>query len=200
MAASKGDEEVPASFRRALSSLRKARVRAEVTLEEAPAPHRLAPYAAAVSAEVRTAEVDKSDDPDEEVATGRLVLLHDPAAPAAWDGTMRLVAYVRAALEPEMAVDPLLGAVAWTWLTEALTDHDAAYRRASGTVTRVTSESFGTLAHQRPDAQVEIRASWTPIDLNLDRHVAAWADVCCMAAGLPPLPPGVSALPSRSGR
>lgn len=180
--------------------MRAARVRAEVTLAEAPAPHRLAPFAAAISAEVRPDAIAPSDDAAEEVATGRLVLLHDPDGPEAWDGTMRLVAYVRAAIEPEMAVDPLLGDVAWTWLAEALAANGAGYRKASGTVTRVMSESFGALANQEPDAQVEIRASWTPDDLNLDRHVAAWAEVCCTAGGLPPLPPGVAALPSRRAR
>ena len=55
-----------------------------------------------------------------DVATGRLVLLHDPAGQDAWDGTLRLVTYVTAELEPELASDPLLPAVGWSWLTDAL--------------------------------------------------------------------------------
>jgi hypothetical protein len=193
MAAGNADDGFPAEFRAALSSLTSARLRPEVTISEAPAPQRLAPYSAALTAEV-------SDESDDEAATGRLVLLYDPSRPEPWDGTMRLVAYVRAELESEMAVDPLLGAVAWTWLTDALAGHDAGYRRASGTVTRVVSESFGSLADHAPTAQVEVRASWTPTDVTLDNHVAAWCEVLCTAAGLPPLPPGVAALPSRRGR
>ena len=46
--------------------------------------------------------------PRGELGTGRLVLLHDPAGHEAWQGTFRVVTYVRAELEPEMAADPLL--------------------------------------------------------------------------------------------
>ena len=66
----------------------------------------------------------------EEVATGRLILLHDPAGHDAWDGTLRLVTYVTAELEPEIATDPLLSEVAWSWLIDALDAHDATYRGA----------------------------------------------------------------------
>ena len=41
---------------------------------------------------------------DDEVATGRLILLHDPAGHEAWEGTLRLVTYVTVELEPELAV------------------------------------------------------------------------------------------------
>ena len=44
----------------------------------------------------------------EEVANGRLILLHDPAGHDAWSGTLRLVTYVTADLEPELASDPML--------------------------------------------------------------------------------------------
>ena len=81
--------------------LRDVRLRPEVILEEVPAPQRIAPHALALSADV---VVD-----DEELATGRFVLLHDPAAPEAWEGTFRVVSFVRAALEPELGADPLLG-------------------------------------------------------------------------------------------
>ena len=64
-----------------------------------------------------------------ELATGRLVLLHDPAGHEAWQGTFRVVTYVRAELEPEMASDPLLPGVGWAWLTEALDGHGAGFAR-----------------------------------------------------------------------
>ena len=77
-----------------------------------PAPQRIAPFASALSADVT---VDGED-----VGTGRLVLLHDPAGNDAWAGTFRCVAYARAEIDPEIANDPLAGEVAWSWLTEAL--------------------------------------------------------------------------------
>jgi len=41
---------------------------------------------------------------------------------------------------------------------------------------------------------VEIRASWTPVGEDLEPHLAAWGELLCAAAGLPPLPPGVTPL------
>ena len=69
-------------------------------LEEVPAPQRIAPFALALSAEAVVG--------DEEVANGRFVVLHDPAGPEAWEGTFRVVTFVRAVLEPEFGADPLL--------------------------------------------------------------------------------------------
>ena len=35
-----------------------------------------------------------------------------------------MIAYVRAELDPEIAADPLIGQVGWSWLTEALEFQD----------------------------------------------------------------------------
>lgn len=194
--------EPPEEFRAALAALRAARPRAEVALEETPAPQRLAPHAVAISADVtappRLAAGGDEDEPDE-LASGRFVLLHDPVGHEAWAGTFRVVTYVRADLEPEMAVDPLLAGVGWAWLTESLAAHGAELTAVSGTVTRVASESFGAIAEQAGSAQVEIRASWTPLDGHLDRHLLGWCDLLCTTAGLPPQAPGVISLPRRRG-
>jgi hypothetical protein len=162
-------------------------VRREVALSELPAPGRLAPYAHAVGAEVVLAGTD--------LASGRLVLLHDPAGHEAWGGTMRCVAYARAELEHEIASDPFLGGVGWSWLLDALDAHDAGYTRAGGTVTRAASESFGAMAGQRSSAEVEVRASWTPLGTDLSAHLHAWCDLLCYAGGLPPAAPGVAPIP-----
>ena len=122
-----------------------------------PAPQRIAPFSAALSADV-TVDGD-------EVGTGRIILLHDPAGNDAWDGTFRCVAYARAEIDLELITDPMLGAVGWSWLTEALDAHQAAYAAPSGTVTRVATESFGSMADEPGTAQLEIRASWTPTDV-----------------------------------
>jgi len=167
-------------------------MRSEIRLDEAPAPQRLAPFAVALTAEV-------GDRGDDEIANGRFVVLHDPAGQDSWQGCSRIVAYVRAELEPEMAADPFLAAVAWTWLTESLNRRVPApeHRALGGTVTRVGSESFGTMAARLPVAHVELRVSWTPDGDDLGPHLEAWGDVLGSAAGLAPLPAGVAALPSR---
>jgi len=181
----------PEAFRAAAAQLRAAPLRPELHCEEMPAPQRIAPYSAALSADVL---VD-----GEEIGAGRLVLLHDPAGNDTWHGLFRLVAYARAEIEPEMVTDPLLSAVGWTWLSDALTHHDAAHTAASGTVTRVASESFGGMADEPASAHIEIRASWTPVG-DITPHVEAWSELLCTAAGLPPVPPGVTPMPSRRGQ
>ena len=76
----------------------------------------------------------------------------------------------------------------------------------SGTVTAVATESFGGMADEEATAQIEIRASWTPVasdedeSLAMGPHVEAWAELMCTAAGLPPVPEGVTAIPSRRGQ
>lgn len=187
-------DDAPLEFQRALEAVRGARVRPEVVLSEAPAPQRIAPYSVALTADVL--DRDTGGEP-EELATGRFVLLHDPSSPAPWGGTFRAVTFVRAELEPEMGVDPVLGAVGWSWLLDALADRGAAYSNEGGTVTRVVAESFAALAERGSGVSIEIRASWTPRDDDLAAHLLAWTDLLCTVGGLPPLPEGVSALPGR---
>ncbi len=191
MVARKDVDAPPEAFRRALEELRAARLRPEVLCEEMPAPQRIAPYSAALSADVTVA--------GNEAGGGRLVLLHDPAGNDAWEGTFRCVAYARADIDPEMVADPLLGAVGWSWLVEALESHRAEYAAPSGTVTKVASESFAGMADEPSSAEIEVRASWSPLG-PIGLHVAAWADLMCMAAGLPPVPSGVTVMPSRRGQ
>jgi hypothetical protein len=166
--------------------------RPELHVEEIPAPQRIAPFSAAITADVLIA--------GNEVGTGRLVLLHDPAGNSAWQGTFRCVTFARADVDPEMITDPLLARVGWSWLVDALAAHGAEYGEPSGTVTSVSSESFGGLSDESPRAEVEVRASWTPVitdELGLSPHLSAWAELLCTTAGLPPLPAGVVMMPSR---
>lgn len=187
----------PAEFRAAVASMRSAAVRPEVFCEEMPAPQRIAPYSSALSADVTVDDVD--------LGTGRLILLHDPAGNDAWNGTFRCVAYARAEIDPELIADPMLAAVGWSWLSEALDAHGAAYAEMSGTVTSVSTESFGGMSDEEGTAQIEVRASWTPVakddqPLDVGPHVEAWAELLCTSAGLPPVPEGVTAIPSRRGQ
>ena len=191
----------PPEFREAVASMHAARLRPEVFCEEMPAPQRIAPYASALSADVT---VDDTD-----LGTGRIILLHDPAGNDAWEGTFRCVAYARAEIELDLITDPLLASVGWSWLTEALEAHGASYIAASGTVTRVATESFGGMADEGGTAQIEVRASWTPCPprdatpgapLDMTPHVEAWGELLCTAVGLPPVPEGVTVMPSRRGQ
>lgn len=196
-----GADAVPAAFAEAAAGLHTARMRPEVFCEEMPAPQRIAPYATALSADVTVDEL--------EVGTGRLILLHDPDGNDAWGGTFRCVAYVRAEIEPDLITDPLLAEVAWSWLTEAMEAHGAVWTAASGSVTRVATESFGAMADDGASAQIEIRASWTPCDSSgasvdvvpdTESHAEAWGELLCTASGLEPVPPGVATIPSRRGQ
>ncbi|GAQ55402.1 hypothetical protein a10_05236 [Streptomyces acidiscabies] len=194
-----GEREAPAAFLAAVEALRAARVRPQIEMEPTPAPQRLAPYAYALEATVV--------DGDQDLADGRLVLLHDPEGHDAWRGAFRLVTLVRAELEPEMAVDPLLPDVCWSWLTGALQARGLTYGEASGTVTRAGSHYFGGLSERPATSQIEIRASWTPRTglggvPDAAAHLASWCDLLAQVAGLPPAGPGdasVVTLPQRRG-
>jgi hypothetical protein len=180
----------PEIFSRALQSLRAARLRPEVSCDEAPAPQRLAPFSVALTADVVVG--------DDELGSGRFVVLHNPDGHEAWDGTFRVVTFARAGVDPEIAADPVLTAVGWSWLMDCLAAHRLDVTAASGTVTRVASESFGSMADRPATAEIEIRASWTPMNHEeLGEHLVAWGDLLCTAAGLPPLPVGVVPLTRR---
>jgi Protein of unknown function (DUF3000) len=179
--------EAPEEFLDVVSRLRAVQVRPELMLEEMPPPKRIAPFAFALSAEAVSH--------DEELATGRFVVLHDPSGPESWAGTYRIVSFVRAELEREVGGDPMLGQVGWSWLEDALTGH-ADFTAAGGTVTRVISESFGALSSRGSTTEIEVRASWTPLD-DPALHLQAWAGLLSTVAGLPPVAPGVHSLPRR---
>jgi hypothetical protein len=172
-----------------------AEVREDLSFEDCPAPSRLAPHAAALAV---TAYRD-----GEEVGTGRLVLLHDPAGQDGWTGMFRVVVHVHADVDEEMAADPLLGEVGWSWLTDALDLHAPGYGAPSGTVTRVITEGYGTKADEPPSTGFELRASWCPDDDEASGEICgavlAWSDLLAAAAGLPAQPPGTRAL-GRRGR
>ena len=172
-------EAVPELFRTAVDSLVATRVRSEVRVEPLRPPQRLAPFSYALSAEITT--------PDGfDLATGRLVVLHDPDGHEAWDGVLRLVAYASAELDEAMGIDPMLPTVGWSWLTGALVEQGAAHRAAGGTVTQTTSTRFGDTAGPATTVSMELRASWTADTAELGPHLLAFTELLCTAAGLPP--------------
>jgi len=195
--AAEGGEPVFADAVAALAEGRDAiaAVRDDLAFEEWPAPKRLAPQAVALAA---TAYRDGI-----EAGTAKLMLLHDPAGQEGWTGTFRVVIQVHADVEEEMAADPLLGEVGWSWLTDALDLHAPGYEAPSGTVTRVITEGYGAKEEEPPSTGFELRASWCPADDEIADEISgavlAWSDVLAAAAGLPAQPPGTVALGHRGG-
>lgn len=187
-------QTLPPEFAAALDAVRRAHSRAELIVTEIPAPGSLAPHAVALSADVRPARHGS----DSDLGTGRFILLYDPDEPEAWGGRFRVVCFAQAPLETDIGLDPFLAEVAWAWLVDALAARGAQYTAASGTATKIISSGFGELAKQGDGAQIELRASWTPLDHNLTAHVEGWGELLCMLAGLPPVgAEGVSTLSSR---
>lgn len=162
----------------------------EITFEEVPAPQRLAPHAVAFSVDVEVR--------GDVVATGRFVLLHDPAGQEAWEGKFRAITFIRSAIEEDLQSDPLLTDVAWSWVGESLDLVGASYLATSGTVTKVSSASYGQLSEQDQSSEIEIRASWTPSNsAKLMDHLTAWTKMIETVSGLTPIAEGVSALNTR---
>jgi Protein of unknown function (DUF3000) len=167
-----------------------------------------ATFAAAVAAFMAARDAhSRRDLLFEDVPAPKRLAPYAPDGQQGWDGFFRLVAYVRADVEPEMAADPLLGEVGWSWLSEALDAHAPGYAVPSGTVTRVITEGFGAKRDELPLTGFELRASWSPVGpdgphgsaenndldtIDLSAHIAAWCDCLSAAAGLEP--PGTRAL------
>jgi hypothetical protein len=196
----------PAVFTSAVDVLRDAisDVRPEVVVHEITAPTRLAPNAFAL------AGVVPRDGDD--IAAGRLIMLVDPAGQPAWEGTARFVCYARAGVDGDIAADPLLSEVAWSWLTEALEVNAAAVRALGGTATTTISRRFGVLARDGDSFDIELRCSWSPDWAETARggrlawspaetvsHLRAFADLLATMAGVPPRAAGVVPLSRLAG-
>jgi hypothetical protein len=190
----------PAPFREAVAAMNAATVRPEIELGPIRPPQRLAPYSYALGAEVKHPDLEIVPELTEglknEEAFGRLILLYDPDGADAWDGTLRLVAYIQADLDASEAVDPLLPEVAWSWLNDALESRMERVTALGGTVTATTSVRYGDISGPPRAHQLELRASWTATSPDVGVHVEAFCEVLEHAAGLPPT--GVTDLGSRS--
>ena len=167
----------------------------DLTVREIPAPTRIAKDSMAIEAVV-------SHD-GEEIGSGRLIVLHQPFWEDAWEGDYRLVTMSRAEVDHQIATDPLLGEVAWSWLTDALDQRKTTYRAAAGTTTAVLSHPFGQIAGDPEENRVELRASWTPdIEETHDivDHLMAWQDLLCLTCGIQPVPDGVVSIAPRRAK
>lgn len=184
-----GSPDEPELFRQAVAALSGLRPRSEIQLGDVRPPQRLAPHAHALIAEVTG--------PAGESASGRLVLLHDPEGEPAWGGVLRVVAYVQAEVDAELATDPLLPEVSWSWLTDALRETGAAYAALGGTVTQTSSARFGDISGPARSDDLELRASWTALDTGLAAHGEAFCELLASTVGLPPV--GVTMFGHRRG-
>src|SRR5580700_4432160 len=153
----------PAPFREAVAAMNAVSVRPEIELGPIRPPQRLAPFSYALGAEVKHPDLDIVPERSEGDAFGRLILLYDPEGADAWDGTMRLVAYIQADLDSSEAVDPLLPEVAWSWLVEALDARAEQVTALGGTVTATTSVCYVIIPRPPGAHQLELRASWTAL-------------------------------------
>jgi hypothetical protein len=190
----------PIKFDELISHIRNFTPRPEIDLEEVPAPQKLATYAFAFNAYVSNGLMDEAEN---QVANGRFVILHEPGGQDSWEGEYRCVSFMRAAVDAEMQEDPLLPEVGWNWLLDSLKDAGAEIAAPSGTVTRVSSASFGKLSNRHVESDIEIRASWSPllrVKEDLDANVAAWCNFMSEVAGLPPLADGVASIHSARRR
>ena len=174
----------------AVAAAKQAEFRSELRVSETPAPEGLAPFQAAWAADVEPSAATS----DQEYGTGRLVFLFDPAVPEQWSSPFRMVVFAQAPVDQTMGSDQFLPDVAWSWLIDALDHRGALYDRAAGTTTTVLSTGFGELAEQGQGAQVEVRASWSPLTSDIKPHLEAWSEFVCMLAGFPPTPEGVTTL------
>ena len=69
----------------------------------------------------------------------------------------------------------------------------------------MVTEGFGAKQDEPVATEFEMRASWSATSedgdsARIDRHVAAWVEALCTAAGLPPVAPGVARLRPARGR
>ncbi len=169
-------------------------VRPEIELTEIRAPHMIAPFAAALSGEVTDILPEGvSRGPGRpfpgQRCDGRFVLLYDPEGQSSWRGNFRIVVLARAAMDPDVAADPMLPTVMWDWLDESLAHAEVQEDTRAGTVTRMLSQSFGEIEQATETVDVEIRASWTPRDEHIGRHLTAWTQLMCQCGGLEPATP-----------
>ena len=185
--------KTPGPFGYALESLALASVRPELNLQQIAAPKNLADYAIAFTADVAVGSKAEHTD----LGTGRFVLLYQNQPQDQWGGHYRIIAFAKSPLETFIGADEMISEVAWSWLIDALHNRDAEATNEAGTATRVISTGFGSLSGQSDHAELELRASWSPVD-NFDRHLEAWQDLICMMSGYPLLPANTTALRHRS--
>ena len=175
------DSESAQEFISASQTLKFATMRDGLEVSQIASPQNLAASSIAFAANMQ----DESAGVHGDLGTGRFILLHEPQEQEQWGGSFRIICFVKSPLETDLGSEEMISDVSWDWLTEALTRHGAEYAHAAGTATRIISSGFGSLAGQSDHAELEMRASWSPIGSDISRHFEAWQDLVCIMSGLP---------------
>ena len=171
--------ELSEPFSGMLAKLGTVELRDEITLTQIPSPKGIAPEALAIAADI-----------NHELATdhgvSRLVFCRDPDQPEGWNSEFRIIGYAKSPIEIEMAKDDYLASLPWEWLKDSLTQAGANFAHDAGTTTTVLSTGHGALIGQPQHAELEIRASWAPLDFDLTPHLEGWIELLALISGLPP--------------
>ena len=153
--------------------------REEILLTQIPSPKGIAPEAVAISAEI--AHETASDH-----GVSRLVFCRDPQMPEGWHSEFRIIGYAKSPIELEMAKDDYTSSMPWEWLRDSLKAAGAQFGHEAGTTTTVISTGHGSLVSQPQHGELEIRASWAPMDFDLSAHLKGWIELVALISGLPP--------------
>ena len=171
--------EISETFGGMLAGIGQVEPRSELILTQIPSPKGIAPEAIAISAEV--AHETASDH-----GVSRLVFCRDPQQPEGWNSEFRVIGYAKSPIELEMAKDDYTAAMPWEWLKDTLKGAGAQFANEAGTTTTVISTGHGALVSQPQHGELEIRASWAPVDYDLANHLRGWIELVALISGLPP--------------
>ena len=182
-------ESASAEFTAALLSLKQGAVREELILAQLAAPQDIATHSIAFSAELQsdTSEVAGK------LGTGRFVLFWSPEPQENWTSNFRIVCFARSPLETDIGRESDGVDVTWDWLTSALNNSGATHSALAGTTTRIISTGHGLMDQQSEHAEIEIRASWSPLSTDIKKHLEAWQNLVCVMSGFS-IAPGVQNL------
>lgn len=186
-------DTAPGEFLTALSALRDVPTPPNLALEEIQAPFSVAPFAASLSGEVL--RKNRSQNTDDILAHGNFSIFYSPTVVTEWEAKFRIVSIVRAEIDKEMAVDPMIYEVARAWLHDSLTQSTARFNCLRGTVTQVMSQSLIGSDADEQESQLEIRSSWSPlpqnndgqVDWELGLHLESWINLLFATSGSPML-------------
>ena len=171
-------EGLPTEFQLALQGLTEPYLRQELNSHQISSPEGIGDFAAAFASHVpNTAEAASNR------GVGRIVFVYDPAQQETWGSKMRVIAYVKSPLENEMEKEEDSANYYWGLLERSLKKHGSKCTHEAGTITKMASTGMGALATDQTKTEIELRASWSPLEADLSSHFAAWQDLVAAMAG-----------------
>lgn len=182
---------VAAEFAAAVLSIKHSASRSELEIQQLASPQDIATHSIAFSAEIasETSEVSGA------LGTGRFVLFWSPEPQENWASNFRVVCFARSPLETDIGREADSSDVLWQWMTSSLANSGAEFSALAGTTTRIISSGHGMMEKESEHAEIEIRASWSPLGTEIHRHFEAWQNLICVMSDLP-IAPGVQDLAS----